>query len=182
MALAKTSAVRSLQRDLVAEHDEDAAVADGERDRLASPHAPLVDDRAEREDERRVEIEDETLEAGRDVDEAGEVEKARQVVAAEAETGADEPVATRQRRPASPGPPGEQREQWQREQHAVHDQRHRVDAVAIRELDDDRLARERDRSGHRERQARPQGGARRRRGNGRRRGDDRLARHRRAVP
>ena len=37
-------------------------------------------------------------------------------------------------------------EQRQREQHAVHDQRDRVDAVAVGELDDDRLAGEGDRA------------------------------------
>jgi hypothetical protein len=65
----------------VAEHEEDAAVADGERDDLTCPHAPLVDDRAEGENERRVEVEDQPLEAGRDVGQAGEVEEDLQLVA-----------------------------------------------------------------------------------------------------
>src|SRR5664279_4307706 len=51
--------VRSLQRDLVAEHEQHAAVADGERDQLAAAHATSQHDRADREHERRVEIEDE---------------------------------------------------------------------------------------------------------------------------
>ena len=74
-----------------------------------------------------------------------EVEKAGQVVAAEAEADDGQPVAPGQRRLAAAGPPGQQQEQRQREQHAVHDQRHRVDAVAVGQLDDDRLAGERDR-------------------------------------
>src|SRR6185369_11139973 len=75
----------ALERDLVAERDKHAAVADGERDELAAARPPAKDDDADREDERRVEVEDQPLEAGGDVREAGEVEEAREVVARKAE-------------------------------------------------------------------------------------------------
>ncbi len=107
-------------------------------------------------DHRGIQVDDQPLERGGDVLQAGEVEKAREVVAADAQAHHAQPVAARQRRLAPAGPPGHQREDRQREQHAVHEQRHRVDAVAIGQLHDDRLAAEGDRAEHGERESRHQ--------------------------
>ena len=124
------------------EHQQDAGVADRERRQLGSGHTPADQHRPEQQHEGRVEIEDEPFQAGRDVLEAREVQEARQVVAREPEPGHHLPVACRERRLAAPGPPGQRKEQRPCEQHAVHDEGHRIDAMAVGQLDDDGLARE----------------------------------------
>src|SRR6185295_634801 len=77
-----------------------------------------------------------------DVLQPAEIQKARQVVATEPKRTEHAPVRARERWLAAPGPPREREEQRQREQHAIHDDRYGIHAVAVRELHDDGLARE----------------------------------------
>ena len=89
---------------LVREHHQHAAVA--HRERLSSWRrvaffAPTGSP-AERQDDRRVEVRDQPLESGADVDQTGEVEEAREVVTAEPDSAeGDQPVAPRERRLAA---------------------------------------------------------------------------------
>ena len=145
------------------EDDEHADIANRERAPLRTAHALAEQKNTQHEHDRGREIQDEALEARADELQSCEIEKARQVVAAETESEDDEPIVARERRRLAARPPREQCERRQREQHAQHDQRHRVDAVAVGQLDDDRLAREGNGTGQGQRQARPQ---RRSRGDG----------------
>jgi hypothetical protein len=90
---------------------------------------------------------------------ASEVEVTRQVVAREAQQPDVPPVPRREFGLATPRPPRQQQEHRQRQQHAPHQQRHRVHPMPVGQFDDDGLARERDGTQQREREAGPgQGG------------------------
>jgi hypothetical protein len=91
----------------------------------------------------RVEIQDESFQRRSDVLQPREIKKAREVVTADAEPCHAGPIARRQGCFATAGPPSHRGEDRQREEHAVHDERHGVHAVAVRKLHDDRLAAER---------------------------------------
>ena len=145
--------VGALQIGLVAEDQHHAAVADGHGHALAQRDAPTVHEPAQHQHQRGIEVQDQPLQAGADVLQAPEIEKTREVVAGEPQADDAEPVLAGERGLAPAGPPGQRQEQRQREQHAVHDERDRVDPVAVRQLDDDGLAAEGDGAGGGEQEA-----------------------------
>ena len=134
----------------MAEHQQDPGVAHRHGQRLTRGDAPLIPHPAQHQNDRGVEVEDQAFQARADVEQTPEIQKARQVITGETQTQNAQPVAARQRygRPALlavRGPPSQGQEQRQGKQHAVHDERDRVHTVAVGKLDDDGLARKRDR-------------------------------------
>ena len=98
--------------------------------------------RRKQHDHGRIQKQHEPFERSRDVDEAHEIEQAREVVADESQPGEQQPVAARDSarfRPAS-RPPRHRDEKRRREQHAKREQRYGIDRMPrVGELDEDRL-------------------------------------------
>jgi hypothetical protein len=131
------------------EHQQHARVAHRHGQGLQAADAALVEQPAEHQHERGVEVQDQPFQAGADELQPPEIEKTREVITGEPQAQNAQPVFAGERRLAAAplpvrGPPGQRQEQRQRKQHAVHDQRDRVHAMAVGELDDDGLATEGD--------------------------------------
>ena len=136
--------VSTCQRQLMAKHQQGTDIADGHAQHLGAPDLAAKQNQAQQQHQRWREIQDEPLQRRGNKCETGKVEKARQVIAGKTQPQNAQPVAALERRFAPAGPPGHQRKQWQGKQHAVHDERDRIDAMAISQLDNDRLAAEGD--------------------------------------
>ena len=130
----------------MAKHQRDAAVADRHTEKIRFGDAPLVKQQAQEQYQGGVEVKNQALQRGADVSQAGKVEKTGEVIAGKTQPDHPQPVLSGEPRLAPAGPPRHDGKYRQREKHAVHDQRDRIHAIAVGELDDDRLTAECDRA------------------------------------
>jgi len=142
----------------VGKHERNACVAQQERSELAPCRRLSQEDERKQEHQRRIEKEDQPPDAGAHVLQPDEVEKAREVVAHEAETAYGPPIARRERGALSAQPPCRSGEEWQGQPHAKEDERDRARMAArrgdgVRELDEDRAKRKSHYARQRERHA-----------------------------
>ncbi|MNR09125.1 hypothetical protein D3C85_1253150 [compost metagenome] len=136
------------------EHQHHAGIRQHHCHPLTAFDRPLEPERRQQHDQRRRQEQDQAFQAGGDVAQSQEVQEAGQVIAQQAQDADlhaflgrhDDDLAAR--RPARLVP-GHHREERHGEQHAEGDERDRVDAVAVRELDDDGLGGKEDRAKHR---------------------------------
>jgi len=133
----------------MSKHQQHATVADGHACGLTSPDTPPHKHQSQQQNQRWVQVQNEPLQRRRDVLQPGKIEKARQVIAGKTQPDNAKYVLARQRRRLAlrrmaAGPPAHRQKERQRKQHAQHDERHSVDSVAVRQLDNDGLATERD--------------------------------------
>ena len=117
-------------------------------------NALLEDQRAQYENECGIQIKDEAAEACGDVLHPSEIAIAAEVITDESQCEDSEPVAPCQSGGCAACPRRHGEEKRKREEHPQREQRHHIDVVVIRELDDDRLAGKGDRTDDRERRAR----------------------------
>ena len=152
-AAADEHVARIAEAEVVHEGEADAGIAEHQRDQFAAAERFALEDDADEDGERRIGEQDQPFEAGRDVLQAHEVEQARAVVAEAAEGADAQPVAGVERRLAGAPGQADPEEGGQREKHAQRQQRDRIDAVGIGELDEDRLEREAERRDQRQQHA-----------------------------
>ncbi|MCW0425577.1 hypothetical protein NB717_001935 [Xanthomonas sacchari] len=131
---------RAADLQVVAERQQHAQVTQRKRPQLAPLRTPPPQQDADQQHQGRGEIEDQPLQGRGDVGQAEEIQEAGQVVAEHAQRDDSPTVARLQRRRAARRPQRHRREARQRHQHAQGQQGHRIDAIAIAELDDDGLA------------------------------------------
>src|SRR5579872_4507543 len=115
----------------MSKYDQYAHIAHGESKPLRPRYLGVEDQGTDGEHKGRAQVDDQPLEICADVLKTAKIQKAREVVAAEAKSRQEPPVTAPQRGPPSACPPREAEEQWQREKHSVRDDRDRIDAVAI---------------------------------------------------
>lgn len=146
-------------RQVVHEHQHDAAIGQPQRRPLGAPDAPLEDHHVRQQHEGGRQEQDQALEPDRDVLQAEEVEVARQVVAEQAQHDDAPAVLLRQRRLGSHLPERHCSKHRKREQHSEGDQSDCIDVVAIQQFGDDGFRGKQDGAGDGDRQAGDEGRA-----------------------
>lgn len=123
-------------REVVHEHQHDAAVGQGQRAPLQGRDAALQENGGDRQHEGRREKQDQAFEPDRDVLQPQEIEVARQVVTDEPEPDDAPAVSPAQRGLRAHLPDRHASEHRKREQHSEGDQCYCVDVVAIQQFGD----------------------------------------------
>ncbi len=116
------------------EHQHDAGVGQQQRQPLAAVDTLFQEDGRDQQHKGRRQEQDQAFQSDRDVLQAEEIEKARQVVADQAEAQHAPAVGRRQRRRTAHLPQRDGAEHGQREQHAEGDQRDGVDVITVQQL------------------------------------------------